>query len=69
MQPGCYVIANDFLGVVLRSSGDTVTLRGADGISRDIKKKACHEITNPHALALLLYNKVLKNSKGATVST
>lgn len=62
MQPGYFVIANDLLGVVVSLDGDMCTLRDEDGKTHRIKQSACHEITNPHALALLLYDKVCTNS-------
>lgn len=64
MSIGSYVIANDLLGVVTQLDGNHVQVVDKDGVERRVKKSVCHEIVNPHALALMLYNKVHKNLRG-----
>lgn len=57
---GTICIANDLLGVVVGSAGDNVAIRDKTGKVYYINGAACTVVTPPHALAALLYNKLLK---------
>jgi len=59
MQTGSIVIMNDVIGAVQECNGDSHTVLCADGKVRVLEGKLT-EITNPHALALLTYNKLLE---------
>lgn len=64
MSVGSFVIANDLLGVIVAEGqdGKNVTIKDKENKIHIIKRSVCHEIVAPHALALLLYNKVLKQT-------
>lgn len=60
MQLGSYAIANDLLGVVVGFEGNKTLMRDKTGVLRKVKSKACHEISNPHALAFMVYDRTCK---------
>lgn len=59
MQAGSIVIIKDVIGAVQSVNGDTYELLCSDNKVRTIIGEAT-EVTNPHALALLTYNKLLE---------
>lgn len=58
MLHGTLVIANDLLGFVVNSAGDMLEIRDKEGCSHAVRADVCHEVCNPHALALLTYRKL-----------
>lgn len=59
MQAGSYVICNDLLGVLIVECDDKMSIRCKDDVVREVSKKSANVIMNPHALALLTYNKLV----------
>lgn len=62
MLRGTVVILADVIGAVQKVDGNTYEVLCADGNLRTIRGKVT-EIVNPHALALLTYNKLLERVK------
>lgn len=63
MPIGSYIIANDLLGVLTAKTGNMVVVCDKEGKEHKIVASSCQVIANPHALALLLYNKILAEEK------
>lgn len=60
MQPGTVVILNDVIGVIQTCDGDnSYTVLCSDGNLRKLIGNVT-EVAKPHALALLVYNKLLE---------
>jgi hypothetical protein len=61
---GSVVICKDLLGVVTDIPDDKyVCVKIADGTVYTVFQKGVTVLTNPHALAFLLYNNVCKKSR------
>lgn len=60
MTKGSVVIANDLLGIVDDVDENYVYVVDACNKVRKVIPTAVNEVTNPHALAALLYLKVVK---------
>ena len=60
MQRGTIIIANDLLGFVVNVSGDYSVVRDKNGEEHTILSKCCTEVSNPFALAALMWNKASK---------
>lgn len=58
MTSGSVVIANDLLGVIDHFDSDYAYVADKDNVVRKVLPTAIVEISNPHALAALLYHKV-----------
>lgn len=62
MQTGSIVIINDVIGAVQKMNNDSFEVLCADGKIRMLRGEPT-EVVNPHALALLTYNKLLERIK------
>ena len=58
MLIGSIVIANDLLGIVIGQKDNMLLVVDKHDKEYTIKRSACKEINNPHALAALVYNKL-----------
>lgn len=62
---GSIVMCNDLVGYVISTNKNQACIVDVEGVPRWVLCKAVNELCNPHALALLLYDRIAaKCSKG-----
>ena len=57
---GSVVVCNDLVGYVVKTDKNQVCIVDSEGVERWVFSKLTRELSNPHALAALLYLKVVK---------
>lgn len=62
LKIGSLVIINDLIGFLTSTNDDTSIIRDMYDEEHEVKTEGIHEIVNPHALALLVYNKLLRKA-------
>lgn len=57
---GSVVVCNDLVGYVVKTNKNQVCIVDSEGVEHWVFSKLTRELSNPHALAALLYLKVVK---------
>lgn len=62
LKIGSIVILNDLIGTLLSTDEEKSVIRDMYGDEHTVTTKGIEEVINPHALALLVYNKLLRRA-------
>ncbi len=62
LKIGSIVILNDLIGTLLSTDEEKAVIRDMYGDEHTVTTEGIEEVINPHALALLVYNKLLRRA-------
>lgn len=64
MSPGSIVIANDLLGTLISTEDGLCKIVDVLGNTYNIQSSVVNEVCNPHALAFLLFDRIVSRQGG-----
>jgi len=65
MRVGDVIIANDLIGFVTKINADTLSIKDKTGTVRDVNCSSAVELVSGHALAALLFTKLMQRASNA----